>query len=114
MTGLYTQAGSSSLLFLQFLEQLFTDINSLIGKSLQPRNGFAYSSVVIAAHSLGAVVTRRALLEAARDSPSWIHKRAPGALCPGSLGCVCGSTCLCLPDVARLVAGQNRRRRGGL
>ena len=42
--GLYTQAGSSSLLFLQFLEQLFTDINSLIGKSLQPRNGFAYST----------------------------------------------------------------------
>lgn len=70
--GLYTQAGVSSLVFLQFLEQLFSDPNSLLGKSLQPRNGFAYSSVVIAAHSLGAVVTRRALLDAAADAASWV------------------------------------------
>lgn len=72
--GLYTQAGVSSLMFLQFLEQLFTAPNSLLGKALQPRHNFTYSSVVIAAHSLGAVVTRRALLDAEADGSAWIDK----------------------------------------
>jgi hypothetical protein len=67
--GVQTQATNSATLFLRFLQQFLADPAALINAtspSAEKRPPFTYSRVIIASHSLGAVVTRRALLDAHR------------------------------------------------
>ncbi len=65
--GLRKQATNSGKQFLGFLDHFLGDPAALVNAtipSLEKRKSFTYDRVVIAAHSLGAVVTRRALLDA--------------------------------------------------
>src|SRR5215471_9605979 len=61
--GLRAPVGSSASLFRQFLEKLFANTPDISNRSLPPlfhRDAtFGYDDLIIVAHSLGAVVTRR-------------------------------------------------------
>ena len=65
--GKTTQANSSALGLFTFVDALLGRPASVIAQSLPfiERSPFSYERVVIVAHSLGALVTRRALLHAA-------------------------------------------------
>ncbi len=73
--GKTRQAGNSSLELLTFLRDVATRpwalSSSGIGRS---RADPPYERIVVAAHSLGAVVTRRALLDAARVGDAWLER----------------------------------------
>ena len=73
--GKFRQAGNSALELLNFLrklaEQPWTLSSSGIGRS---RKDPGYVRIVIAAHSLGAVITRRALLDASRAGALWLDR----------------------------------------
>jgi|GEM_PF-916109 len=65
--GLRKQATNSGKRFLGFLRSFLSDPSALVNAtipSLEKRQPFTYDRVVLVAHSLGAVVTRRALLDA--------------------------------------------------
>jgi hypothetical protein len=66
--GLYTQANSSGISFFDFLFEFLAApenlINGTLPSSSKSRLSFQYTNIIIVAHSLGAVVTRRALLHA--------------------------------------------------
>lgn len=78
--GKFTAANSSALAFFSFLDSFLGAPAQLINRTLArngpiPRIPFEYENITIVAHSLGAVVTRRALLEADQ-------RRAPGKAFP--------------------------------
>lgn len=65
--GMRHQASTSASRLLSFLDTFLRDPAELINDtipSLEKRAAFEYRRVVIVAHSLGAVITRRALLDA--------------------------------------------------
>jgi alpha-beta hydrolase superfamily lysophospholipase len=63
-----TPAANSGALFKQFLNQLFEEPLLFCNATLDPEaarlNSFQYKNVLIVAHSLGAVVSRLALVNA--------------------------------------------------
>jgi hypothetical protein len=70
--GRYTQANSSAISFFDFLYKFLGAPEKLINQT-QPaeaaaRSAFQYADIIIVAHSLGAVVTRRALLHGQEKS----------------------------------------------
>jgi pimeloyl-ACP methyl ester carboxylesterase len=71
-----TAAYTSGSFFKQFLDRLFEDPISIWNQSLSPGavrpKDLRYRSVVIVAHSLGAVVSRLALVSAHRDQKNWL------------------------------------------
>src|SRR5260370_23024341 len=66
--GRFTQENSSAISFYDFLEQFLANPVAVVNRTQPPtapdRVNFVYSRVMIVAHSLGAIVTRRALLHA--------------------------------------------------
>jgi len=76
--GLRAPVGSSASLFRQFLEKLFGNTGNLLSESLRSRFGrpadFEYDDLLIVAHSLGAVVTRRALVDATKMGHQWVRR----------------------------------------
>jgi alpha-beta hydrolase superfamily lysophospholipase len=74
--GLTTQAGVSAAVFQQFIEDLGTDPTEIFGTNRGVRPGFVYTRILLVAHSLGAVVVRRALLDAATDdsTAAWLNR----------------------------------------
>jgi pimeloyl-ACP methyl ester carboxylesterase len=68
-------ANTSAIELLDFLTGIFTDPATVWNKLLHPSRArpaqFAYKRIVIVAHSLGAVVTRRALLDALWRKQEW-------------------------------------------
>jgi pimeloyl-ACP methyl ester carboxylesterase len=75
--GLRAEMTASAALFRDFLARLFGRPAALVNESLPPemqrQQGFEYHDVVIVAHSLGAVIARRALLDATRVGTPWVQ-----------------------------------------
>jgi pimeloyl-ACP methyl ester carboxylesterase len=68
--GLRSELNSSAAIFRVFLERLLEQTDGFLARNLpaaaQRSAGFAYDDILIVAHSLGAVIARRALVDAAR------------------------------------------------
>jgi alpha-beta hydrolase superfamily lysophospholipase len=70
--ALYRQAGTSAALFREFLTRLVEPPHD-VGQSVQRPPAPPYDHVVIVAHSLGAVISRRALLDLGRARKPWVQ-----------------------------------------
>jgi pimeloyl-ACP methyl ester carboxylesterase len=88
--GLYAQAEFSATFLYSFLNLLFTSPLSIIQGTLNPsasrRPDFQYDEVTLVAHSLGAVVTRRALLIAHEQGNNWMDKTKMVLFAPAHMG----------------------------
>jgi pimeloyl-ACP methyl ester carboxylesterase len=76
--GLRAEMIASASLFRDFLERLFNGTDQFVNENLPPAaqrpKGFDYDELIIVAHSLGAVITRRALLDATKKNAAWLSK----------------------------------------
>lgn len=76
--GLRAEMNASAAIFRTFLDRLFGTTKSFLAENLPPSaqraDDFAYDELVIVAHSLGAVISRRALLDATRIESAWAAK----------------------------------------
>jgi len=76
--GLRANMNSSAALFRDFLDRLFQQsaefVNHNLPEDAQRPNTFQYDDVLLVAHSLGAVIVRRALLDLTRLDRSWLAK----------------------------------------
>ena len=88
--GLYTQANASADVVRGFLAELFDEPARLINPTLDPSahrpDTFAYRSVLLVAHSLGAVVCRRALLNAGLENDRWTARTSMVLFAPAHMG----------------------------
>jgi len=76
--GLHGEMNASAAMFRQLLIKIFSEQEKLILSEIAPAAArpadFSYDEVVIVAHSLGAVIARRALLDATQDKHAWVTK----------------------------------------
>jgi pimeloyl-ACP methyl ester carboxylesterase len=75
--SLRTRARASAHVLIQLLDALSSEPSVVLNNSLPTINrneAFSYRKIVIVAHSLGAVVTRIALLDAFRSKRTWVRK----------------------------------------
>ncbi|MEM7247372.1 MAG: hypothetical protein AAF533_18675 [Acidobacteriota bacterium] len=76
--SLRTQTLLNGNLLFQFLDRLLSGpaalANSTLAPEVQRPDGFRYDRVVLAAHSLGAVVARQALMAAHRSESEWLSR----------------------------------------
>jgi pimeloyl-ACP methyl ester carboxylesterase len=88
--GLWGTTAASATLFYSFLQRLCEQPLSLsipsLGSVAARPQGFTYDKVTLAAHSLGAVISRWALLYAVRDARSWLDRTALVLYAPAHLG----------------------------
>lgn len=73
--GLYSDTMASAAILLEFLDSLFSKpahlINSALPLSAHRLPDFEYSQILLAAHSLGAVIARWALVMALEQDRTW-------------------------------------------
>jgi pimeloyl-ACP methyl ester carboxylesterase len=85
-----TQIGNSSLRFMNFLNWLcevpFNLSDKFVKDETNRQSGFSYNKIVVVAHSMGAVVTRRAMLDAKSDGYSWVNKVSMVLFAPAHYG----------------------------
>jgi alpha-beta hydrolase superfamily lysophospholipase len=76
--GLRAEMNSSAAIFRVFLHRLFEETKKLLTtnlpRSAQRQDNFEYDELVIVAHSLGAVISRRALLDATKEHSDWVAR----------------------------------------
>jgi alpha-beta hydrolase superfamily lysophospholipase len=76
--GLWAELQATAAIFRAFLDNLFNGTNTLFKENLTPSESrpidFMYDELVIVAHSLGAVIARRALLDATQIGSDWISR----------------------------------------
>jgi len=76
--GLRADMNASAAIFRTFLDRLFEKTASFLAENLPPSarrpTTFQYDELVIVAHSLGAVISRRSLLDATKERSEWINK----------------------------------------
>jgi len=76
--GLRAEMNSSAAIFREFLDRLFGETKTFLAINLPPSAqrvaDFKYDKLIIVAHSLGAVISRRALLDATRINSVWVTK----------------------------------------
>lgn len=76
--GLRAEMHASAALFRAFLDRLLAHTPYFLTENLPPSarraDDFGYDEVTIIAHSLGAVIARRALLDATRSDSAWVSK----------------------------------------
>ncbi len=76
--GLRADMYASASLFRDFLNRLLNSTKSFLADNLPPSarraDDFRYDELVIVAHSLGAVISRRALLDATRNKSDWVAR----------------------------------------
>lgn len=76
--GLRSDMNASAAIFRSFLNRLLGTTRQFLAENLPPsaqRAGeFEYDELVIVAHSLGAVIARRALLDATKQSSNWVTR----------------------------------------
>ena len=88
--GLRAEMTASASLFRDFLDRLFRETARYVNDNLPPAAGrppgFSYDGLAIVAHSLGAVITRRALLDATRMRLSWPSKTKMVLYAPAHMG----------------------------
>jgi pimeloyl-ACP methyl ester carboxylesterase len=88
--GLWGTTAASAALFYSYLKLLFGHPLSLsipsIGDVAARPNGFTYDKVILAAHSLGAVISRWVLLHAHDDKQKWLNRIAMVLYAPAHKG----------------------------
>ena len=76
--GLRAEMNASAAIFRAFLDKLLMATKSFLADNLPPSaqraDDFGYDELVIVAHSLGAVISRRALLDATRNKSEWVAR----------------------------------------
>jgi pimeloyl-ACP methyl ester carboxylesterase len=76
--GVYSELDASALLLEAVLESIATAptelLNRALPSSLHRASGFCYKKLVVAAHSLGAVMTRSALLFSLERGKQWAER----------------------------------------
>ncbi len=76
--GLRAEMNASAATFRVFLNRIFEETNRLLTDNLpqsaQREDDFRYDELLVVAHSLGAVISRRALLDATREHSDWVAK----------------------------------------
>lgn len=76
--GLRANMQSSASIFRSFLDRVLRKPEDLfkdnLPKSMQRAKDFAYDEFIIVAHSLGAVIARRALIDATMNKSDWVKK----------------------------------------
>lgn len=76
--GLRADMYASAAIFRDFLDRLFKTTKSFLADNLPPSaqraDDFEYEELVIVSHSLGAVIARRALLDATRNRSDWVAR----------------------------------------
>lgn len=76
--GLRAEMTASAALFRDFVDRLLGRTSEFVNENLPSAalrpTDFAYGEVLIVAHSLGAVIARRALLDATRMRLDWVTK----------------------------------------
>lgn len=76
--GLRAEMNASAAIFRNFLNRVFENTDALLANNLPPsaqREGdFVYDELLIVAHSLGAVISRRALLDATQLNLNWVDR----------------------------------------
>lgn len=99
------QANISASLFYDFLNQVLENSpNDLSFERHNINDNLRYSKVLIVAHSLGAIVTRRALLNANIDGKQWLSICQMVLFAPAHLGALIPSLLLeCLQGISQLV-----------
>ena len=97
--GLYAQAEFSATLLFRFLDRLFGDPLSIVNTTINPKaqraSEFDYQSIVLVAHSLGAIICRRALLIAHEQAKDWVNKTGMVLFAPAH----CGAHITRLPQI---------------
>ena len=88
--GLKAEMIASVGLFREVLEQLGDDplplINPALDPSVQRSSGFAYDSIVIVAHSLGAILARWAIIDGVKSKANWPQKTKSVFFAPAHSG----------------------------
>ena len=87
--GLYTQANISAQGFHGFLHEMGSNPAHVINPTIssgQRKPLFSYNSILIVAHSLGAVVARRALLNALQQNRPWLSHTEMVLFAPAHMG----------------------------
>ena len=88
--GVYTSANVNAVMLTGFLDRLFADpaavVNATVPASARRPSDFRYDRVLLAAHSLGSVVCRRALLNAFRNQSPWLDKTRMVLFAPAHRG----------------------------
>ena len=88
--GLRSELIASAAIFGNFLNQLFNNITPILKDNLsqpaQRSSSFAYDEIIIVAHSLGAVISRRALLDAPKRGFDWGNKTKLVLYAPAHMG----------------------------
>jgi pimeloyl-ACP methyl ester carboxylesterase len=81
---------ASAAIFRVFLDRLFGKTKEILAANLPPSaqraDDFEYDQLVIAAHSLGAVVARRALLDATIKQSGWVARTKLVLFAPAHMG----------------------------
>lgn len=76
--GLRAEMNASASIFRAFLDRLFGATKAFLVDNLPPSaqraDDFGYDELIIVAHSLGAVISRRALLDATKRKSDWVAK----------------------------------------
>lgn len=99
------QAEYSSGELLDLLSILLgTSAGTLYPPVAKQRGAVTYENVVLVCHSLGALITRRALLLAAQKSPAWLKLTKLLLFAPAHRGCDLVSLLItCLPGPSKLL-----------
>ena len=88
--GLKHDMYASAAIFRTFLANLFTQTVGILSQNLplsaQRSVDFGYDEIVIVAHSLGAVIARRALLDATTQNAQWTPKTKLVLYAPAHMG----------------------------
>jgi pimeloyl-ACP methyl ester carboxylesterase len=88
--GLRADMTASAALFREFLDRLFISsahfVNGNLPAAAQRPDDFFYDEVVLVAHSLGAVIARRALLDSTRLQRIWLDKTRLVLFAPAHMG----------------------------
>jgi pimeloyl-ACP methyl ester carboxylesterase len=88
--GVYTPAANSAALLQQFLKVLLTTpgavLNPLVLPAARRPAAFQYADALIVAHSLGAVVSRRAVVDGHRAGDAWVKMVRLAFFAPAHMG----------------------------
>lgn len=88
--GLRADLLASAAIFREFLNKLFNSIGTVLEETLpisaRRQANFGYDELVIVAHSLGAVIARRALVDATKIGLPWAKKIKLVLYAPAHIG----------------------------
>ncbi len=102
--GLRSELTASAGLFRGFLRRLGTAPGTLINQTLpqllRRPSDFEYTKIVIAGHSLGAVLARRALVDLTKSGESWVSRVSLALFAPAHMGAT-------ISELAKIVSSAN-------